>query len=86
MERLDVRKHTKKHMELAKKAASGLYPNKRVARIGSTIGMGLGGILIIVGILGIIIQNAYLGMSCLIAGGATCLSNGFNLKRIKDKN
>lgn len=85
MERLDVRKHTKKHMDIAKKAASGLYPNKKVAKIGSTIGMGLGGILICIGIFGII-QSAVFGMSCLIAGGATCLSNGFNLKRIKGKN
>ncbi|ABX43029.1 hypothetical protein [Lachnoclostridium phytofermentans] len=85
MERLDVRNHTKKHMEIAKKAASGLYPNKRVARIGSIIGMGLGVILIIVGILGII-QSAVFGLGSLIAGAATCISNGFNLKRIKGKN
>ncbi|WP_312371343.1 hypothetical protein, partial [Lachnoclostridium sp.] len=61
MERLDVRKHTKKYMDLAKRASSGLYPNKKVAKIGSTIGMGLGGILICIGIYGII-QSTVFGM------------------------
>lgn len=84
MKRVDIREHTKKYNDLAKKAASGTYPNKDIAKVGSMIGLGIGGILLGVGVIGII-QGSVYGIGSLIAGAATGLSNCYNLKRLKRK-
>ena len=84
MKRVDIREHTKKYNELAKKAGSGTYPNKDIAKVGSMVGLGIGGRLLGVGVVGIT-QGAVYGIGSLIAGAATGLSNCYNLKRLKKK-
>lgn len=81
---LDIKKHTKKHMEFAKKASKGCYPNKEVARIGSSFGIGVGSILIGTGIYGVIKGSGF-SIGCLVAGTVTCVSNYVNIKRINKK-
>ncbi|MGO5064076.1 hypothetical protein [Clostridium sp. LCP25S3_F8] len=42
MKSLDVKQHTKKYMDFAKKAGDGSFPNKEVAKVGSIVGLALG--------------------------------------------
>lgn len=79
---LDIKEHNKKIKDLSKRAIAGTYPNVRVARAGSTVGLGVGGILIGVGLWGLIQGNTF-GLGSLLAGGITGASNLYNLKRIK---
>lgn len=79
---LDV--HNKKYMDLAKQAAIGTYPSKKVAQVGSIIGGILGVILILVGIVSNLGGHTW-GLGCLIAGVVTCMSNFFNLKRLRSR-
>ncbi len=85
MKQLDIKQHTKKYMNLAKKASNGSYPNQKIAKIGSTVGLGIGCILLVIGIFGIT-QNTVFSVGILIAGAVTCVSNCINFKRIKRKN
>lgn len=78
---LDVKEHTNKHLEFAKRARSGCFPNKEVAKIGSLIGTGVGSILVCVGFYGIV-QGSFWGMGSFISGLVTIISNIINLKRI----
>lgn len=85
MKNIDIRTHTKKYIEFAKKAKSGEYPSKKVARVGSIVGLGVGVALLDVGLWGIT-QSAALGISSLVLGGTTGISNIINLKRISNNN
>ena len=82
MRNFDVREHTKKYMQLAKAAGEGAYPNKKTARIGSKIGLGVGGALCCAGVYGLT-QSAIFGLGSLAAGALTITSNMINLKRIR---
>lgn len=84
MRTINLKEHNKKYVEISKKAAEGIYPSKKVAKIGSIAGLGIGGILVIVGIYGLT-QEAVFGTGTIIAGIVTGISNIINLKRIKDK-
>lgn len=81
MKRFDMKEHTNKYMKLAKAAGEGNYPNKKVAKIGSQISVGAGGILCCAGIYGLS-QNTAIGIGALAAGVLTIISNIINLKRI----
>lgn len=39
---LDIKEHNKKMKDLSKRAIAGTYPNVKVARVGSTVGIGIG--------------------------------------------
>lgn len=82
MNSFDVKEHMNKYMKLAKVAGKGDYPNKKVAKISSKIGVGVGGALCCVGIYGLT-QSAVFGIGSLVAGILTIGSNIINLKRIK---
>lgn len=84
MKNLDVKQHTKKCMDFAKKAGVGSFPNKEVAKVASMVGLGIGGILLGIGIYGIS-QSAVYSTGSLIVGAVAGISNGANLKRIKRK-
>lgn len=84
MKIINVKDHTNKYMEISRKAAKGVYPSKRIAKIGSIAGLGIGGALSLFGIYGIM-NDASFGTGSLIAGAATGISNVVNLKRIKSK-
>ncbi|MCR1975349.1 hypothetical protein NSA52_14565 [Clostridium sporogenes] len=84
MKNLDVKQHTKKCMYFPKKAGDGYFPSKEVARVGSIVGIGIGGVLLGIGIYGISQSDVY-GKGSLIAGFVAGISNCVNLKRIKRK-
>ncbi|HDK7160287.1 TPA: hypothetical protein PTW06_002123 [Clostridium botulinum] len=84
MKNLDVKQHTKKCMDFAKKAGDGSFPNKEVAKVGSMVGLGIGGVLLGIGIYGIS-QSAVYGKGSLAVGVIAGISNCVNLKRIKRK-
>ncbi|KEI80171.1 hypothetical protein EXM30_13515 [Clostridium botulinum] len=84
MKNLDVKQHTKKYMDFAKKAGDGSFPNKKAAKVGSMVGLGIGGVLLGIGIYGIS-QSAVYGTGSLIVGAVAGISNCVNLKRIKRK-
>ncbi|MCS4526587.1 hypothetical protein JTS98_11750 [Clostridium botulinum] len=42
MKNLDVKQHTKKCMDFAKKAGDGSFPSKEAAKVGSIVGIGIG--------------------------------------------
>lgn len=80
MKKFNLYEHNKKYMDIAKQAAKGTYPSKKVALVGSI----LGGILFLVGIVGSLTGHTW-GIGSLIAGGATGLSNIYNLKRLQSR-
>lgn len=82
MKNFDVKTHTNRYMKLAKAAGNGDYPNRKIAKIGSKIGIGVGGALCCVGIYGLT-QIAVFGIGSLSAGILTISSNIINLKRLK---
>lgn len=84
MKIINVKDHTNKYMEISKKAAEGVYPSKRIAKLGSIAGLGIGGILTLLGIYGVI-NGKFLSTGSIIIGAATGISNVINLKRIKSK-
>lgn len=84
MKKFNLYEHNKKYMNIAKQASKGIYPSKRVARVGSICGGILGGVLLLIGVFGIFGGHTW-GMSCLIAGGVTVASNIFNLKRLQSR-
>lgn len=81
MKKFNVKEHTDKYMKLAKEAGKGTYPNKKVAKAGSIIGLGVGGALVCAGIYGLT-QSAVFGIGSLIAGVLTIISNIINLRRM----
>ncbi len=85
MKIINAKDHTNKYMEISKKAAEGIYPSKRIAKIGSIAGLCIGVVLALIGVYGII-NSASFGTGSLIAGVVTCISNVVNLKRIRSKN
>lgn len=84
MNNFDVKEHANRYMQFARAAGKGDYPNKKVAKIGSKIGVGVGGALCCAGIYGLT-QSAVFGIGSLAAGALTITSNIINLKRIKRK-
>lgn len=82
MKKFDLREHNKKMLAFSKKAASGTYPSKRVAEVGSVMGRGIGIVLILVGIVSSFLGHIW-GIGSLVAGIVTVISNMINLKRIK---
>lgn len=82
MKSFNVKEHTNKHMEFAKVAGKGIYPNKKAAKIGSIIGLGVGTALFCAGIYGLL-QNAVFGTGSMTAGVLAIISNAVNLNRIK---
>jgi hypothetical protein len=82
LKKFDVKEHTKKYYEISKKAGNGTFPNKKIAKAGSVVGLGIGGVLIGVGIIGVATGSVY-GLGACIAGITTGASNIYNLKRIK---
>ena len=84
MNNFDVKEHASRYMQFARAAGKGDYPNKKVAKIGSKIGLGVGGALCCAGIFGLT-QSAVFGIGSLAAGALTITSNIINLKRIKRK-
>ena len=84
MKIIDVREHTRKHMDLARRAAAGTYPSKKVAKAGSIAGLGIGAALLGVGVCGVLGNTAY-GVGSIRAGAATVVSNCVNLRRIKNR-
>jgi amino acid transporter len=84
MKKFNLNEHNKKYMDIAKQAAKGTYPSKKVAFVGSIVGGIIGGILFLVGIVGTLTGYTW-GVGSLIAGGATGLSNIYNLKRLQSR-
>lgn len=84
MKTINLKEHNKKYIEISKKAAEGIYPSKKIAKIGSIAGLGIGGVLVIGGIYGLT-QGAIFGIGTIIAGVVTGVSNIINLKRIESK-
>lgn len=84
MKKFNLNEHNKKYMNIANQAAKGVYPSKKVALVGSIIGGIIGGILLLVGFVGILAGFTW-GIGSLIAGGATGLSNIYNLKRLQSR-
>lgn len=82
MNKFNLKEHNQKISELTKKAANGTYPSKKVATIGSNIGLVIGILLFVIGGFGVIMKNTW-GVSCAFAGSVTIASNAINLKRIK---
>lgn len=82
MNKFNLKEHNQKAFALAKKAASGTYPSKKVATIGSMVGIVVGIVLFIVGAFGIATQTIW-GVGSAFAGVITIASNVINLKRIK---
>lgn len=56
--------HTNKYIKLTKAAGEGGYPNKKAAKIGSKIGLGIGGALCCAGVYGLT-QSAVFGIGSL---------------------
>lgn len=77
-----IKERNKKIKEISQRAIAGTYPNVKVARTGSAIGLGVGGILLGVGVWGML-QGSRFGLGSFLAGGITGASNLYNLKRIK---
>ncbi|APF27635.1 hypothetical protein NPD7_2324 [Clostridium sporogenes] len=84
MKSLDVKQHTKKCIDFAKKAGDGSFSNKEVAKVGSIVGLGIGAVLLGVGIYGISQSTVY-GTGSLAVGAVAGISNCATLKRIKRK-
>ena len=84
MKTINLKEHNKKYIEISKKAAEGIYPTKKVAKIGSIAGLGIGGIFMLGGIYGLT-QSTIFGTGTIIAGVVTGISNIINLKRIESK-
>lgn len=84
MKKFNLYEHNKKYMDIAKQAAKGSYPSKKVAFVGSILGGIIGGILLLVGIVATLAGYTW-GIGSFIAGGATGLSNLYNLKRLQSK-
>ena len=82
MKKFNLKEHNDKLFELSKKAASGTYPNKKVASIGSFAGIVIGMLLLTVGGVGIVIKSIW-GVGSALAGAVTIVSNVINLKRTK---
>lgn len=81
MRRFDGKAHTKKYLDLSKAAGRGAYPSKKAAKVGSTIGLGVGGALLCAGLCGLA-KSAVFGMGSFAVGALTVASNVINLKRI----
>lgn len=79
---LNLKEHNLKTFAFTKKVASGTYPSKKVATVGSYIGLAVGTLLFITGGVGIIIKSLW-GVGSALAGVITIASNIINLKRIK---
>lgn len=84
MKKFDVKEHTNKYMNMAKDARNGTYPDKRSAKIGSKIGLGIGVVLCCIGIY-VMRKSTVGGMGSLVAGVLTIISNMINLKRLQSK-
>lgn len=82
MNHFNVKEHSNKYMKLAKAAGKGSCPNKKVAKIGSKIGLGVGVALCLTGIYGMTLNSVF-GIGSLAAGILTITSNIINLKLIK---
>lgn len=82
MKKINIKEHTDKYLKLSKKAASGIYPNIKISKAGSKVGIGLGVTLLGIGVYNLN-KSALIGVGSLIGGTTTLLSNIFNLKRIK---
>jgi len=82
MNKFNLKEHNCRSLEFAQKAASGTYPTKKIATIGSFVGITVGMILLIAGGLGIAIKSIW-GIGSAMAGGIAVISNLINLKRIK---
>ncbi|KYG34439.1 hypothetical protein [Alkalihalobacillus trypoxylicola] len=82
MKVINAKEHTKKYMDVSKKAAAGTYPTKRIAMIGSKVGIYIGVGLLGIGIYLLIIGHSF-WIGSLTAGAVTLLSNFINLKRNK---
>ena len=82
MKKFVLREHNKKMLAFSKKAASGTYPSKRVAEVGSIMGSVIGIILILVDIVSSF-SGCIWGMGSLVGGIVTVISNMINLKLIK---
>ncbi len=82
MYNFNVKEHNRKILEMSKAAASGIYPSRKVATIGSIVGLICGFGLIIFGLIGIFTKSFW-GISTSFAGVITTVSNIYNLKRIK---
>lgn len=84
MKNFNVKEHTNKYMVFAKTVGGGTFPNEKAAKIGSIIGLGVGGVLLLAGIYGFI-QSIAFGVGSFAAGIVIIISNGINLKRMKSK-
>lgn len=67
-----------------KESRDGSFPSKEAAKVGSIVGLGIGGVLLGIGIYGIS-QSAVYGTGSLVVGAVAGISNCANLKRIKRK-
>lgn len=81
MEKFDLKKHHEKMRAFTKKAASGMYPSPKVAKIGSFLGTGIGAVLTVAGGVGLLHGSVW-GTGSLLAGLLTVVSNVVNLTRI----
>ena len=59
------------------------HPPKKISLKGSIVGGSLGVIFIIVGVVGLILENSLLGLGSLTVGISTILSNALNIQKIK---
>lgn len=82
MNQFNLQEHHAKAMEISRQAAKGTYPNAKIAKNGSRIGMVVGGILCLIGIIHAF-GGGLLWLGSFLTGTVTILSNALNLKRIK---
>jgi hypothetical protein len=82
MSKFNFKEHNRKVFLFGKRAASGAYPSKKVATIGSFAGVAAGILLFAIGGIGVVIKNIW-GLGSILAGAVLILSNAINLKRIK---
>lgn len=82
MKRIDVREHTKKHMDYAKKLGAKRYP---ITELGTRISMVTGVFAIFLGIFTFLYVNRIFGITLCIIGIVTGICNYVMYQNLKKK-
>lgn len=85
MKRIDVKEHTRKHMEYGKKLATKRYPRTEVTVVGTTISFMIGFLTILLGIFSFLFYNHIFGISLFVIGLITEISNYVMYQNLKKK-
>jgi len=82
MKIIDLKEHNKKISKQTKRILKGTYPTPKIAKIGSFVGLMIGVLLSLFGGIDFLLGSIW-GISSLLSGVMTIVSNLLHLNRIK---